>query len=356
MRPLEKRACTSERPWQNLAGNPAFKIAKARALEDAHFFAFANYTDLWRLMAMEMEEDWLAFERSGFPQLTATAHSGRFTREGVVDKLSFILRGRARGMWRLLKPEPLSRKPWRMLPAFTSGFVSMRLARGLTKPFLDMLRAMDPEMADDFVEPFRDFREETGVSVEKDIFPLLTGEFTVAFFEEPGKPEEREEPLRAGPGEEKSLRLSLGLVELADPERARAVMDRLTRDRVGGEPLARKRRFGALDGWEVEFGFEKYHLAGSGRIAFVALAPEPITRLAKWLEEGGKRLVDAEEFKKATRWIPADAGLVCYSNADGDQAGGRSAPEPEGLPPGHVAPHGRPEDREAGLLVRDPFP
>jgi len=183
----------AERPWQSLAGNPAYKLAKSRALSGAHFMTFTNYTDIWRLAAMELDEEWLPFERTGLPQLAATSLSGRFTPEGVVDKLSFILRGRARGVWKLLRPEPLSRKAWRLLPDFTSGFVAMKLPER-TQGFLDFLRALEPDqddrrfrrpdLAEEFLAPFREFREETGINFEKDILRLSTGEYTVVFLKE----------------------------------------------------------------------------------------------------------------------------------------------------------------------------
>jgi len=307
----------AERPWQSLAGSPAYKLAKSRALEGAHFMTFANYTDIWRMLAMELDEDWIPVERTGLPQLAATSLSGRFTPDGVVDKLSFILRGRARGVWKLLRPEPLSRKAWELLPDFTSGFVTMKLPER-TQPFLDLLRTVDPEIADEFLEPYREFREETGINFERDVLRLTTGEYTAVFLEEDPnhKPQaDARVPMDVMPDHEeaKLLRHLVILVELTDPARARAMMDRLVTLRWGPEPIGRKRRFGNLDGWELEDQGWLY-VAGSDGIGMLALSPEPIERLVAHIAKGGARLVDSAEFRKATQWLPADTGFAAYSD------------------------------------------
>ena len=131
---------------------------------------------------------------------------------------------------------------------------------------------------------------------------------TFAFFEEP------EGGLPVGAGEDKPLRLTVLIVELTDPERARALMDGLTRPHGDGKPVARRRRFGDLDGWEVRFEMEPLYVAGAGGLCFIAVGFEPIVRLAKWLGRDGEKLVDTREFKRSTAWIPADAGFVGYSN------------------------------------------
>jgi len=310
----------AERPWQSLSGDPAYKLAKTRALEGAHFTAFTNFTDIWRMVAMEFGEDWAPVEATGLPQLAATSFSGRFTPEGVVDKISFILRGRARGMWEVLRPEPLSRKAWQLLPDFTSGFVAANIPER-TQPFVDMLRAIDPEVAADFQEPFREFREETGINFERDILRLTTGEFTAVFLED--RPDER-----VGPAADVEIvdiidvihtehlfRNMVLLAEFKDAAKARATMDRLVAVDFEGERLGRKRRFGTLDGWSLRLTAEiPLCIAGTGDIGMLALSRDPIERLAAHIAKGGPRLVDSAEFRKATVWIPADTGFAAYSN------------------------------------------
>ncbi|MHC5055727.1 MAG: hypothetical protein ACYTKD_13540 [Planctomycetota bacterium] len=310
-----------ERPWQNLSGNPAYKLAKARALEGAHFTAFTNFTDIWRMVAMEFGEDWAPIEATGLPQLAATSFSGRFTPEGVVDKIAFILRGRARGMWELMRPEPLSRKAWALLPDFTSGFVAVKLPER-AQPYVDLLRAVDPELAADFLEQFIEFREETGINFEQDILRLTTGEFTAVFLEEAPR-RESDRPAGRRPGMmmgdekfEKFLRHVILLVELKSPEKARAAMDRLVAADGGiGEPIGRKRRFGQLEGWDLgdDAGPHMY-VSGSGGFGMLAFSSEPIERIAEHIAKRGPRLVDSAEFRKATAWIPADTGFAAYSN------------------------------------------
>jgi hypothetical protein len=108
-----------ERPWQNLAASRAFKMARERVGEGSDFFGFANFGELWKFLRMDMdEEEVAALTRSGLTQLVATGLGGRFTPDGVVDKLTFLLSGRARGMWKLLEPQPLTRRTWKDLPDF----------------------------------------------------------------------------------------------------------------------------------------------------------------------------------------------------------------------------------------------
>ncbi|GAG32197.1 unnamed protein product, partial [marine sediment metagenome] len=102
------------------------------------------------------------------------------------------------------------------LPDFTSGFVSVNIPLAeRAKPFLDLLRSMDPEMERDFVEVFAEFRKATGVSFDRDILPLTTGEVTLVCLDEPagGVPYD--------PVTEKSAKLALLAVELTDPEKAK---------------------------------------------------------------------------------------------------------------------------------------
>jgi hypothetical protein len=304
----------AERPRRNLSRNPVYKLAKSRALKGAHFMAFTNFAEIWRMLAMEFDGDeWLSVERTGLPQLAATAFSGRFTPEGVVDKISFILSGRARGMWKLMRPEPLSRKAWRLLPRFTSGFVAMKLPER-TQPFIQMLTAVDPTLADDFLEPFRDFREETTVNVESDLLRLTTGEFTVVFLEDAAEAR-APEPDGMNMGPERTLRNMVLLAELKNPARARAAMDRMAAIDLDGERLGRKRRFGGLDGWEIGDDLSgRLFVSGSDGIGMVALSPEPLVRIGEHVTKRAPGLVGSEEFRKATAWIPDDTGFAAYSN------------------------------------------
>jgi hypothetical protein len=308
----------AERPWQNLAGNPAYRLAKSRALEGAHFMTFTNYTDIWRMLAMELDEDWLPVERTGLPQLAATSLSGKFTPEGVIDKVSFILRGRARGIWKLLRPEALTRKAWKFLPDFTSGFVAMRLP-DRTQPFLDLLRAIEPEIADEFVEGFREFREETGFDFGKDFVRLTTGEFTFVFLDEEPKRKPKTPPDRRRGmmmGEEKLMRHIVLLVELKDPAKARSALDSITAiDAGGGRRLGTKRRVGDHEFWTFgDEGAGSIYISGSGGIGMIALSHEPIRRIAEHIAKRGEMLVDSAKFIKASRWFPADTGFAAYSD------------------------------------------
>ena len=297
-----------ERPWQSLAASRAFKMARERVGKGSDFFCFANLGELWRFLRMDMPEDEIAMlTRSGLTQLAAVAHGGRFTREGVVDTLTFLLRGRARAMWKLLEPQPLTRRTWKDLPDFTSGFVSFKLPLAeRAKPFVDLLRAMDPEAATDLVDTFAEFRQDTGISFDKDILPLATGEVTVAFLDEP------EGGLLPDPEfDSKTPRLMVFAVELADPAKARALMARIARAEDYGE----RKRFGDLDGCRVDFAFfEEYYVTGRDGVAYIAFSADPLERLARHFAKDGARLVDSAEFKQAVAWIPKDTGFVGYSN------------------------------------------
>ncbi|MHC4501936.1 MAG: hypothetical protein ACYTFI_01415 [Planctomycetota bacterium] len=297
-----------ERPWQSLAASQAFKMARERVGRGSDFFCFANFGEFWRFLRMDMaDEEVAALTRSGLTQLAAVAQGGRFTPAGVIDSLTFILSGRGRGIWQLLEPQPLTRRTWKDLPDFTSGFVSVKLPLAeRAKPFVDFLRSMDPETAADIVDTFAEFRQDTGISFDKDILPLATGEVTVAFLEEP------EGGLLPDPEfDSKTPRLMVFAVELADVAKARTLMARIAR----AEDYAERRRFGDLDGCVVDFGFfDEYYVTGRDGVAYIAFSADPLERLAAHFAKGGARLVDSAEFEQAVAWIPKDTGFVGYSS------------------------------------------
>jgi hypothetical protein len=300
-----------EKPWQSLANAQSFKMVCERTGDAKDYLFYMNYADMWRMLAQEMmEEEWAGIQTSGLAQLVAAGMGGRFTPQGAEERLTFLLRGRARGMWELLAPQPLERATWRQLPIETSGFVSYRVdfARR-AKPFLQLLKTLDEDEYDAFVEPFEDFREATGISFAEDVLPLATGEVTWAFLAESDAAAEWHP-------QDKPLKLSFLAIQLADASRARGLMQKLA-SIMGDddEPIAKRISIGDRSGWALDLTDDlPVYLFGEGDVAYVALRREPLEFQARSLARGGARLVDSPEFRRATAWLPRDTGFVGYSS------------------------------------------
>lgn len=300
------------KPVDGLTSSSVFKLARSRAGANADFFALFNIAAGWGLFTEDLFDDEAAFLRAtGLLDLKAICQAGRFTPQGAIDRFTFVLAEKPGPMWALLRPLPLSRNTWQVLPAFVSGFVSIRLdfARRV-EPFLAMWqRAMPEEEYQDFIDFWRSFREQTSVSFDKDVLPLTTGEITFAFLEEPPglKPTTEDGGNLA--------KLVLAVVELSDPDAAKQMMQRLElADWEGGGKLARKRRFGPLDGWVVGPEGEEFYVAGRAPFAFFAFEPEPLERVANALSAALPRLVDSAAFINAVRWLPRDTGFAAFSD------------------------------------------
>jgi hypothetical protein len=300
----------ANRPWNNLTGNKAYQLARRRAgAVGADFSVFFNFRPIWTLVRADgFEDDVRLLDDSGLSQLDCVCQAGRFSDEGAVERLAFLLRDRSPGgFWKLLRGEPVSRVTWKGLPETSAGFVSFKLdLAARVEPFLDLLDRAFPEGGrEEFVEPFEMFRGETGVAFDKDILTLTTGEMTFGFLEDP--PEAANWPPDGRP-----LKLMFVAVELTDPDRAERVMTRLEQAEFVGGPAARRRRFGRFEGWAL-FDGSRYVFGHEG-VAYLAVAPEPLVRVAETLTGRAGRLVDSREFKTAIARVPEGSPFVGYSN------------------------------------------